>query len=71
VCVGAKVKEGGPGGVAQCTSHPPLQQKTRVRIPLGYKILMENIAMLLRTIELMHCFCVEKEKIIGPKMFFF
>jgi hypothetical protein len=27
-----------PGGVAQWTSHPPQEQKTRVRIPPGYKI---------------------------------
>jgi hypothetical protein len=27
----------GPGGVAQRTSHPPEDQKARVRIPSGYK----------------------------------
>jgi hypothetical protein len=28
----------GPGGVAQWASHPPQKQKTRVRIPPGYKV---------------------------------
>jgi hypothetical protein len=36
-----------PGGAAQWTSHPTQEQKTRVRIPPGYKVFRENIAMLL------------------------
>jgi hypothetical protein len=36
------------GGVAQWTSHPPHAQKIRVRIPQGYKVFMESIAILLR-----------------------
>jgi hypothetical protein len=49
----------GPGGVAQWTSHPPKEQKTRVRIPPGYKVFKENIAMLLCIImDLICIFCV-------------
>jgi hypothetical protein len=36
-----------PFGVAQQTSHPPQEQKTRVQIPQGYKVFRKNIAMLL------------------------
>jgi hypothetical protein len=31
-----------PGGVAQRPSHPPQEQKTRVRIPPGYKVFKEK-----------------------------
>jgi hypothetical protein len=49
--------------VAQVTSHPPQEQKTRVRIPPGYKILKEIIAMLMCKIDLI-CIvlCVDKDK---------
>jgi hypothetical protein len=41
---------------------PPQEQETRVRIPPGYKVFRENIAMLLCKIDLdsKHCLCVEK-----------
>jgi hypothetical protein len=34
------------GGVAQWTSHPPQDPKTRVQIPPGYKVFREFIALL-------------------------
>jgi hypothetical protein len=42
-------------GVAQWSSNPHKQQKTRVRIPPRYKVFREIIIMLT-----MHCLCVEK-----------
>jgi hypothetical protein len=44
-----------PGGVAQWTSHPPLEHKTRVRIPPGYKVFRENIAMRMCVIDVIMC----------------
>jgi hypothetical protein len=41
-----------PGGVSQWTSYQPQKQKTRVRIPLGYKGFRENIAMQVCVIDL-------------------
>jgi hypothetical protein len=44
--------------VAQWTSHPPHKQQTRVRIPLGYKVLVT--VMLLCTVDLICIVCVFK-----------
>jgi hypothetical protein len=50
------------GGVAQRPSHPPQEQKTRVRIPPGYKVFWEkNIAMLLCKIDLIFIVCCKGE----------
>jgi hypothetical protein len=59
------------GGVAQWASHPPQGMKTRVRIPPGYKVLEEVIAMLLYAIDLVCIVCVLKRrsKGIGHKKF--
>jgi hypothetical protein len=35
-----------PVGVAQWTSHPPQEQKTRVRIPPGYKVFKSDAFVL-------------------------
>jgi hypothetical protein len=40
------------GDVAQWASHPPHEPKTRVRIPPGYAVFMENMAMLLCIVDL-------------------
>jgi hypothetical protein len=40
------------GGVAQWASHPPQEQKTRVRVPPGCKVFRGNIAMLLSIFDL-------------------
>jgi hypothetical protein len=46
------------GGVAQWTSHPSQEQKTRVQIPPGYKVFGENIATLFCVIDLIYIVCV-------------
>jgi hypothetical protein len=43
--------------MAAWTSHPPQEQKTRVRIPLDYKVFRKSIAMLLFIID-QHCLCL-------------
>jgi hypothetical protein len=53
------------GGVAQWASHPPQGMKTRVRIPPGYKVLEEVIAMLLYAIDLIYIVCVLKKRSKG------
>jgi hypothetical protein len=53
-----------PGGVAQSTMHSPQEQKSRVRIPPGYKIfwkLCRNAIVNNHRLN-MHCLCDEKEK---------
>jgi hypothetical protein len=45
------------GGVAQWTSHLPQEQKTKDRIPPGFKVFRENIATLLCMIDLMNYWC--------------
>jgi hypothetical protein len=47
-----------PGGVAQSTSHSPQEQKSRVRIPQGYKVFKEFKAMLSCRIDLICIVCV-------------
>jgi DNA-binding transcriptional regulator/RsmH inhibitor MraZ len=48
----------------QCTSHPPQEHKTRVRIPPGKKkVFRENIAMLLGIVDLICIVCVLKKEI--------
>jgi hypothetical protein len=56
--------------VEQWTSHPPKEQKTRVRIPPGVKDFRENIAvLLLGSFDLTCIVCVLKKrnKGIDPK----
>jgi hypothetical protein len=62
-----------PGGVAQWISHPPQVQKTRVRIPPGYKVFRENIAVLLFIIDAICLVCVLKKRNtgIGPNYYSF
>jgi hypothetical protein len=43
-----------PGGVAQWTSHPPQEKKTRVQIHPGHKVLGKNTAVLLCMIDLFY-----------------
>jgi hypothetical protein len=45
------------GDVAQWTSHPPLRQSTRVRIPPGFNAFRKDTAMLLCAIALMCIAC--------------
>jgi hypothetical protein len=52
-----------PGGMAQGTSHQPQRQQTRFRIPPGYKVFRENIAMLLCFFDLACTVCVLKTEI--------
>jgi hypothetical protein len=65
-----------PGGVVQWASQKPRRQQTRVRIPPGYKVFRENMAMLLCVFDLLCIVCVLKNinKIIAPhilkKIFF-
>jgi hypothetical protein len=62
-----------PGGVAQWTSHPPQEQKTRVRIPPGYKVFREkhSNAVVCNWLN-MHCLRVYSiNKGIGHKNTFF
>jgi hypothetical protein len=47
-----------PGGEEQWTSHPPEEQKTRVRIPPRHKDFRENIPMLLCILDLICFVCV-------------
>jgi hypothetical protein len=47
VVVNSKVVGLAPGGVAQWTSHPHYDQKTRVRISPGSKVFRGNVAILL------------------------
>jgi hypothetical protein len=51
-----------PGGMARWTSHPPQEQKTRVRIPPGYRVFRENKAMLFCLIDLICIVCVLKKR---------
>jgi hypothetical protein len=62
-CGEAKRVPSSPGGVAQSTLHSPKEQKTRVRIPPGYKVLWDAIAMLLSTIDSICIVCVLKREI--------
>jgi hypothetical protein len=51
------------GGVAQSTPHSPHEQKTRVRIPSGFKVYLgrHSSAVVYNRLN-MHCLCVEEEK---------
>jgi hypothetical protein len=50
-----------PGsGVAQWTPHPAQKQKTRVRIPPGYKVFSVVMAMIL--CSKIHCLSIERDK---------
>jgi hypothetical protein len=57
--------------VTQWTSHPPQEPKTRVRIPPGYKVFMENVGMLLSIIDFICIVCVleKRNKGIGQNIF--
>jgi hypothetical protein len=47
-----------PGGVAQWASYLPLEKKTRVRMPPGYKVFRENMVMMLCVTCLICIVCV-------------
>jgi hypothetical protein len=53
-----KVAYVSPGGMAPWMSHPPQEQKTRVRIPPGYKDIRKNTSVLLCMIYLICIACV-------------
>jgi hypothetical protein len=40
-CLKIKKNPSSPGGEAQCTSHPPQELKTLVRIPPGFKVFLK------------------------------
>jgi hypothetical protein len=52
-----------PGGVAQWTSRPPLDRKTRVRIPPVFQGFRETVTMLLLTIDVIRIVGVPKREI--------